>query len=573
RGSDRLDRTGGDRGGDRGGNKGGERGAAAAQPFREPMWRAAPMAALPPPPPPPMTHGSHMSNRGGGPYGGSGAGTGPGPMGPMVRATFADGGSGAAGGGVSSFVQPGLASASDVRSHTGRAARGHHGGEMHSSGYGGGGAGFGGYGGSMAAAAGGPGDVGGGGGGGGSMVQLGLARNSEAASALSSRMGAASTGAPYGGMYGRDGHTAASGGSALDPYGSASTSSYDMGAGQKRNYSTAMQAGFGQPQAAAPYGSQVPSSSQSAMMRVRPMQGTHPRPMVPASMLAASSNGAGMGPSANMVGGVGGAGPIQLGQSELFSSQATATAPSGRGVFMGGMGQAAAGTGQMMTSMGQQQQQPLQQQQQQHAMFGHRSQLGAMQQQQQPLQQQQQEAAYGQSTPLLSSYGGSQTQAHGQQQTSMTGGIGSSGLYGMGQTVQLQPITPQQQPIFTGGATTTVPTASSMQSQPASNMYGMAAAQQSMGGSMYGNGNVLQPQQLSMQGGGLFSAASGGTSVHQPQQHQQLPSMPLYGNMVSAQQQQQHSEPQHQQQYGNLAPSVGFQAFGAMRTGGGGLWG
>ncbi len=158
---------------------------------------------LPPPPPPAVHHGSM--------YGSQGA---PQPMVRSVGDSGRGGGGAGGGGGSSSFVQPGLlpasAYSSGQSSRSGGAAFGN------SAGTGGGGSGYGssrgmgsGVSGSRPMASGG-------------MVQPGL----QADAAVG---GGGVAAAPYSGMYGGGG---IQGGGA---------SSFDMAAGQKRNYSTAMQ--------------------------------------------------------------------------------------------------------------------------------------------------------------------------------------------------------------------------------------------------------------------------------------------------------------------------------------------
>lgn len=191
------------------------------------------------PPPPPLPPPSYRSSSGP-PYGSSAPGSG-------GRGSFSGGNSGASGG----FVQPGLMPAS---SSMGMGMQGRHGssggsGGMAASPFGGSGgsrdaprprlgqdtygaSGYSnlGYGGSSAGT--GVGGGGGGGAGGGSMVQLGLS------SGLGDRSTSTPKGAYDGSMYGRE--SGRGGGVlAMDTYGG--SSSYDMAAGHKRNYSTAMQ--------------------------------------------------------------------------------------------------------------------------------------------------------------------------------------------------------------------------------------------------------------------------------------------------------------------------------------------
>lgn len=163
---------------------------------------------LPPPPPPAVHHG--------GLYGSQGA-----PQ-PMVR-SFGDsvpgrgGGGGAGGGGGSSFVQPGLLPASAYSSGQSSRSGGAAFGSSAGAGTGGGGGGYGGTRG-MGSGVSGSRPVASGG-----MVQPGL----QADAAVG---GGGVAAAPYSGMYGS--------GSGIQGGGA---SSFDMAAGQKRNYSTAMQ--------------------------------------------------------------------------------------------------------------------------------------------------------------------------------------------------------------------------------------------------------------------------------------------------------------------------------------------
>ncbi|EFJ42790.1 hypothetical protein VOLCADRAFT_96996 [Volvox carteri f. nagariensis] len=238
----------------------------------------------PPPPPPPSFHGGLRS--GGPPFGGGGGGGG-GHLGPMSRAPFSGGGGG--GGTSYSAVQPGLMPASHSAASgfggLGRNGGGDGGGRGQWSGgdsYDGPGYGNLGYGNSG----------GSGGGGGGSMVQLGLSSS------------------------GRDSNSRGGGGLGMDSYGA--PSSYDMAAGQKRNYSTAMQVRFADWEEAA-YGS--PAASQGLL------------PVNPPQQPAAGAVGALMGG--------GGVGVGLGGAQDPFAAQAGGVS---RGGGLGGSGAIGSGT-------------------------------------------------------------------------------------------------------------------------------------------------------------------------------------------------------------------------------------
>ncbi|GLC37042.1 hypothetical protein PLESTB_001397800 [Pleodorina starrii] len=485
-----------------------------------------PQLKLPPPPPPHPHRGALMGGPGGGPS--YGAGGGAGSLGPVGRGPFGGG----PGGGYSA-VQPGLHPAGGPvgglgHGNGGACGAGSFGGAMDGHGgagrglrsgaepYGGSGygSGIGGYGG------------GGGGGGGGSMVQLGLGGGGGGAPASSS-------GGQYGSLYGREG---ARGGGGLhqDSYGG--VPSYDTATGQKRNYSTAMQAAYGSP------------ASSQGLLPVQPPQA----PVSGGGMLGGVGVGGGsQGPFAVQAGGGGSRDGIGI------------TTPGG----MGGLQAAVAAAppnvhAQQQPFLGQSRAQSIAGAFGQQAPIGQHPVLGGLQV---PTTTQQPGSAYAQ--PLFSQ--GQQQQQQQQpslvplgasvvpapQQTAYSGfgqaqqqqqqlGFSQQVLHGGSQTIQLQPVQPQSPFVQTRTEQQSAATQSGIygissysQSQAAQHQYGA--------GGVYGGG-MSQGQQGSVLGG------SGGAPAQQPRQ-----------------QQLQQPEPQS---YG-LSGHSGLQAFGGGRTGGGGLWG
>ncbi|GIL48027.1 hypothetical protein Vafri_4728 [Volvox africanus] len=484
----------------------------------------APSLKLTPPPPAPSFHGPLMSSRGGGMLYSGGAGN----LGPIGRGPFSSNGGGGGGGGYSS-MQLGLPSGNPSLQQSG-GGLGHHG-----TGVGGGSGASGPFGGPSESRLGASRELrlGGGSrgsGGGGSMVQLGL----------NSGGGAGGGGGTtrYGGSYGREDSHGPSIRMGLDL--NDGSSSYDMAAGHKRNYSTAMQAAYGAPAASQGLLPLQPPQ-QPASGAVGSMLGNGGRSQDPFAVQAGGGSRGGPG-GGNIIGaGIGGNQVVGLQQHQQSVVLGQMQAQSGAYLQQHQQqlaGQPAFGTSQRVQPLFA----PIQQQQQlgiataaaaagppvQQAFSGYRQDQGPPQQQQQQQQQpQQQHLSYGQQPPggvaLASAAAGG-------------GGIGS-GMYSGNQAAQLQPV--PSQPLFGQQP--------AQQATYTPNTYGMGS---------YTHSQAQQPQQQYVSSSGMYGNVSQATQ-----------GSGYAGGAVLQQQQAQVGS----QSYG-VSSTAGLQSYSGVRPGGG-LWG
>ncbi|GLI69556.1 hypothetical protein VaNZ11_014105 [Volvox africanus] len=486
---------------------------------------SAPSLKMSPPPPPPSFHGPLMSSRGGGMLYSGGACN----LGPIGRGPFSSSG----GGGGYSSVQLGLTSGNPSLQQPG-GGLGHHG-----TGVGGGSGASGPLGGlsegrvgaSREHRLGGPsygdsrngGGSRGSGGGGGSMVQVGLSSSGGAG-------GGGGTTTRYGGSYGREDAQGANIRMGLDL--NDGSSSYDMAAGHKRNYSTAMQATYGAPAASQGL---LPVQPQPAAGAVGSMLGNGVRSQDPFAVQVGGGSRGGPGGGSILGAGIGGSQVVGLQQH------------------------------QQSVVLGQMQVQPgafLQQQQQQQQQLAGQPAFGSSQQAQPlfaPTQQQQQlgivTAAAAAGPPVQQAFSGyRQDQGPPQQQQHLSygqqppggvalasaaaggGGFGS-GSYSGNQIAQLQPV-PASQPLFGQQP--------AQQAMYTPNTYGMGS---------YTHSQAQQPQQQYASSGmyGNVSQATQGSGYA--------------GGAILQQQQAQGAS----QSYG-MSSTAGLQSYSGVRTGGG-LWG